>query len=324
MEHGEQIPAPSLPSVENRSIWSVGGGKGGTGKSFVCASLAIHMARRGQDVILIDTDLGGPNLHTFLGMKETQIDLGHFITNRVTHLREVQIATPYDGLRLVKGAEDLLFTSNLNYFKKKKLIRHIKSFDAQRVIVDVGTGASLNIVDLFLMSNPGLLVINPEPTSIENAYYFLKSCIVRLLKYHIDHLQIQELMKLVSEQMRDTSRSIYSFLSEIISRDKSYADLLYRALTRFRPCLIINKARDDRDLMLGESIVHVVKKYLVIDIDFLGVIPFDENVHQSLKTLRPFMDHYRDSETAASIRSIATRILQHKGEPPLPEREPRH
>jgi len=324
MEHGERIPALSLPAGGDRSIWAIGGGKGGTGKSFVCASLAIHLAGLGEEVILIDTDMGGPNLHTFLGMKDVEADLGHFITNRVANLRDVQIQTPFDGLRLIKGTEDVLFTSNLNYFKKKKLIRHIKSFDARRIIVDIGTGASMNIVDLFLLSNPGVLVINPEPTSIENAYYFLKSCIIRLLKYHIDHLQIQDLMKSVSDQIQDTSRSIYSFLNEVISCDKSYADLLYRALTRFRPCLIINKARNERDFLLGESIVKVVQKYLVIDIDFLGVIPFEEKVHESLKGQRPFMDHYRETEAAGSIRAIAARITRNQGPPPLPSTERRH
>lgn len=306
----DHVPFLAAHPRGDRTIWAIGGGKGGTGKSFISANLAMDFARQGDEVVLIDADLGGPNLHTFLGMKKTDIDLGHFITNQVTDLRDVAIPTPQEGLTLVKGTENVLFTANLNYFKKLKLIRHIRTFESKRIIVDIGTGASYNCIDFFLLSNPGILVINPEPTSIENAYYFLKSCILRLLKMYINHYQIQDLVKKVAEQIQDTSRSIYSFLSEIISQDKQYADLLFRALKRFRPCLIVNKARTDKDRMLGHSIVNVVQKYLVIDLDFLGSVPMDESVHTSLQSRKPYIHMNPDSDVSAALRDIAEKLTE--------------
>ena len=53
-----------------KTIWAVGGGKGGTGKSFLSANLAIELGARQGDVIIIDADLGGPNLHTLLAIRE--------------------------------------------------------------------------------------------------------------------------------------------------------------------------------------------------------------------------------------------------------------
>src|SRR5512136_1558160 len=50
-----------------RQIWSVGGGKGGIGKSLIAASLGWQLARMGRRVVLVDADLGGANLHTCLG-----------------------------------------------------------------------------------------------------------------------------------------------------------------------------------------------------------------------------------------------------------------
>ncbi len=298
----------SLNTDSEKTIWAVGGGKGGTGKSFISSSLAIHLSSLKEDVVLIDADLGGPNLHTFLGMEKSNIDLGHFFTNKVAKLQDTISLTPFEGLRLIKGTENVLFTSNINYYKKLKLIRHIKAFNAKRVIIDIGTGTSYNCIDFFLLSNPGILVVNPEPTAIENAYYFLKSCIIRILKFHIDHYGIQDLVKKVSDQIQDTSKSIYSFFSEIISHDKFYADLLYRALQRFNPCLIINKARDERDVLLGESIATVVQKYLVVELKFMGAVPFDENVHWSLKGITPFMINHPDSEAAKAVKSIAEKL----------------
>ncbi len=305
----ENIPLLSFHSQPGKSLWAVGGGKGGTGKSFITASLGIELSSREGDAVLIDADLGGPNLHTFLGMKEANIDLGHFITNKIRNLKETVVTTPFPGLKLVKGTDNVLFTSNLNYYKKLKLIRHIKAFEAKRVIVDVGTGTSFNCLDFFILSNPGILVINPEPTSIENAYYFLKSCIIRILKLYIEHYKIQELIIKIADQIQDISKSIYSFLNEVISHDRYYAQVFFTALQNFRPCLIINKARDERDAILGESIVKVVQKYLVIDINFLGVIPFDERVHLSLKEMKPFMEIYPESEVSTAIKSIIDKLI---------------
>lgn len=304
----ETIPILAAHPQSDRTIWAIGGGKGGTGKSFFSANLAIHLSQKGEEVVLIDADLGGPNLHTFLGMRESNVDLGHFFTNQVTDLRDVAVPTPFAGLTLVRGTENVLFTANLNYYKKLKLIRHIKAFESKRVIIDIGTGADYNCIDFFLLSNPGVLVINPEPTSIENAYYFLKSCIIRLLKMYINHFQLQDLVKVVSEQIQDTSRSIYSFLSEIISRDRHHADLLFRGLKRFRPCLIVNKARTTKDMLLGPSMVNVVQKYLVIDLEFLGSIPQDENVSISLQDLTPYVRQNPDSEVTRAIASIAGKL----------------
>ena len=311
------VPILAAHSESDRTIWAIGGGKGGTGKSFVCSNLGILLAQEGEDVVLIDADLGGPNLHTFLGMKETRVDLGHFITNRVTSLKEAAIPTPFERLHLVKGTESVLFTANLNYYKKLKLIRHIKTFESKRVIIDIGTGSAYNCVDFFLLSNPGILVINPEPTSIENAYYFLKSCIIRLLKMYINHYQIQDLVKKVSEQIQDTSKSIYSFLSEVISQDKYYADLLFSALKKFKPRLIINKTVDERDELLGQSIINVVQKYLVIELIYLGAIPMDERVPHSLKNLYPYICKHNKTEVAHSLRSIAEKLVDSKRSPTL-------
>ncbi len=306
----ESIPVFAAHPQSDRTIWAVGGGKGGTGKSFFSANLAIHLSQAGEEVILVDADLGGPNLHTFLGMHDSDVDLGYFFTNRVNDLRDVAVRTAFEGLSLVKGTENVLFTANLNYFKKLKLIRHIKAFEVKRAIIDIGTGSAYNCIDFFLLSNPGILLINPEPTSIENAYYFLKSCIIRLLKMYINHYQLQDLVKKVSDQIQDTSRSIYSFLSEIISRDRHHADLLYRALKRFRPCLVINKTREHKDALLGQSMVNVVQKYLVIDLNFLGTIPMDESVHTSLKAMAPYMQQYPHSRVSDAIRAIADRLIE--------------
>jgi flagellar biosynthesis protein FlhG len=54
--------------------------------------------------------------------------------------------------------------------------------------------------------------------------------------------------------------------------------------------------------------VDVVKKYLVVDLNFLGAIPHDEKIHTSLKRLTPYLSTYPNSEVALSIRSIVEKL----------------
>ena len=69
-----------------RQIWSIGGGKGGIGKSLLAASVAWQLARMGRRVVLVDADLGGANLHTCLGLPTPPRTLADFIQRRVSSI----------------------------------------------------------------------------------------------------------------------------------------------------------------------------------------------------------------------------------------------
>ena len=70
----------------------------------------------------------------------------------------------------------------------------------------------------------------------------------------------------------------------------------------------MNKARNEKDLVLGYSIANVIQKYLMIDINFLGVVPFDERVHSCLKDQTPFLTRYPDSKIGTSIKNIVGKL----------------
>ena len=292
----------------DKRIWAIGGGKGGTGKSFVAANLGLHLASLDREVILVDADLGAPNLHTLLGIKASHPDLGDFLTNRVPALEDTAVETPYRGLRIIKGSENILFIANLNHYRKLRLLRQIRQLAAPNVILDLGTGSSYNTLDFFLSANPGIVVATPEPTAIENTYLFLKSCIMRVLKLDMDHYKILELHQKMLDQIEKNSQSLYGFFKSLMETDRSYGTILYRALRGFRPCLVMNKTRDERDVLLGRSVADVARKYLLIDMKYLGAIPYDEDVHTSLRGLRPYYVEHKDSPAAKAIRQMSEEL----------------
>jgi ATP-binding protein involved in chromosome partitioning len=54
----------------HRTLIAIGSGKGGVGKSTLCANLAVAMARMGKKVGLIDADIYGPSQPTLFGTTE--------------------------------------------------------------------------------------------------------------------------------------------------------------------------------------------------------------------------------------------------------------
>jgi flagellar biosynthesis protein FlhG len=292
----------------DKRIWAIGGGKGGTGKSFVAANLGLHLASLDRDVVLIDADLGAPNLHTLLGVRPSHPDLGDFLTGATPTLEAAAAKTPFPHLRLVKGSENILFIANLPHYRKLRLLRQIRQLQAPSVILDLGTGSSFNTLDFFLSANPGIVVTTPEPTAIENTYLFLKSCIMRVLKLYMDHYKIRELHQKMLDQIEKNSQSLYGFFKSLMETDRAYGTILYRALRGFRPCLVMNKTRDEQDAAVGRSVADVARKYLLIDMKYLGAVPYDGDVRTSLKGLKPYYPNHRHSAAAKAIRQISEEL----------------
>jgi len=290
------------------AIWAIGGGKGGTGKTFLASSLAIALSVERGNIIAVDADLGGPNLHTLLGVRENGRDLGDFIRNEVSTLEEIAMPTSFPGLRLIRGSENTLFLANLNHYRKLKLIRQIKGLPAKGVVIDLGTGSAYNTLDLFMTASPGILVVTPEPTAVENAYLFLKSCALRVLRAYARYFGIADFETKVSQGLEHSTTSLLAFMDDLTASDGSAGQVLTAALRNFKVLLVVNKARDRRDGHLGRSIVDVVRKYFLIDMDLLGTIPYDEKVHWSLRSFSPYLLEYPESAVSESIRSMAERL----------------
>lgn len=309
-------PAMVADKRTPKSILAVGGGKGGTGKSFLSANLAIELGARQGDVIIIDADLGGPNLHTLLSVRQNGKDLADFVKNKASHLEDILTATSYPGLKLIKGSENALFLANLNHLKKLKLIRQIRSLPAGRVIIDLGTGSAYNTLDLFVIAKPGILVVTPEPTAVENTYYFLKSCAVRILKLYAQYYKNAELAQKVTQGLENSPNTLRAFFDNLAAADSSSGQMLLAALRNFKPFLVVNKARGEKDVLLGRSIIDVVRKYFLIEIDLLGTIPYDERVHWSLKKFVPFILEYPESSVSETIKGMAEKLSSEQAATP--------
>jgi flagellar biosynthesis protein FlhG len=106
-------------------VWTIGGGKGGIGKSLFTANVGITLAQMGNRVCVIDADLGGTNLHSCLGVTQPMATLDDFMTRQSEGLQELAVQTPVPNLSLISGAGHVVGAASPKYQTKMRLIRKI-------------------------------------------------------------------------------------------------------------------------------------------------------------------------------------------------------
>jgi flagellar biosynthesis protein FlhG len=299
-------------------ILAVGGGKGGIGKSLIAASLGIELARRGLRVVLIDADLGGANLHTCLGVALPKLTLSDFINRKVTSIAEVAVPTGVPNLSLVSGALDSLDVANPRYAQKLKLLRNFQALDVDYAILDLGAGTSFNVLDFFLVADHGILVLVPEPTSIENGYRFVKAAFFRRLSnvqavYGIERL-VGEAM---SRRQENGIKTPFDVIAAVKKRDPEAGESLEREMLRFRPRLIVNQARTNADRQVGDAVVAAWRKYFGLEMDYVGAINYDDDVWKAVRKRRPVLLESPESQTAKALSQITDRFLRLDQSSPL-------
>jgi flagellar biosynthesis protein FlhG len=290
-------------------IWTIGGGKGGSGKSFIAANMGVCLSKLGIRVMLVDADLGGANLHTFLGISPPALSLSDFIKKRVSHLREVLIPTAVPNLQLLTGAQDLLNASDAKSVQKQKLVRSIQSLDSDTILVDLGAGSSLSVLDFFLMSDGGILVVTPEPTSIENTYRFLKSAFYRRLRHSVSSSSVKALIDGAMDRKNEMGiQTPRDFVQAVRRIDEGDAQEIIEEVGTFHPNLILNQVRSKKDIEIGFSIRSACLKYFGIQVHYLGYIVYDQEVSDSIRRRRPLVLENSGSRAAQCVMEIASKL----------------
>ena len=304
---------PSAAPRTRRQVWSIGGGKGGIGKSLLAASVGWQLARMGRRVVLVDADLGGANLHTCLGLPTPQKTLADFIQRRVASIEDVVSEAGAPGLRLISGASDLLCAANIKHLQKVRVMNHVRTLDVDVVLMDLGAGTSFNILDFFLLSDVALLAVVPEPTSIENAYRFVKSALYRRLRAVAPHEGIRELVDAALDPKSDLGlRTPLDLLARVEACDPEAAETLRREMRSFQPRFVVNDVREAAEEAIGHQLVAACARHLGLRTSYAGFVHHDDAVWRAVRRRRMFMADAPTSRAAEEIRQLTRGLV--KGE----------
>jgi flagellar biosynthesis protein FlhG len=233
----------------------------------------------------------------------------------VKKLQELCVPTIIPNLSLISGAQDSLNVANLPHAQKQKLLNKLRQLPADYVILDLGAGTSYNTLDFFLAADVGILVVLPEPTSIENAYRFIKSAFYRKLK-NIEYLY--DARSFVDATMNRKNELGIRTPSDLLrSLEEQFPDVgskVRSAINRFDIKLVVNQGRTETDTEVGFGVRNVCKKYFGFNVDYLGCLEYDSAVWQSVRRKRPLALEFPSSPLVPAMQKMVGHIVAEQAE----------
>ena len=223
----------------------------------------------------------------------------------MSRIQDVVTPTGIRNLGLVSGALDHLDAANPRHAQKMRFLRHVQQLDADFAIMDLGAGTHANVLDFFLVSDHGVLVLVPEPTAVENAYRFIKAAFWRRMR---NVAQVHGYEPLLRSVMECQLRSPVELVETVSKRDPEAGANLARQLAVFRPRLVVNQARMGQDAEIGRAVV-AASKYFGLEMDYLGFIPYDDQMLRTLRARRPFLLERPDVPAAKAFATIVDGLL---------------
>lgn len=290
-------------------IFPIGGGKGGVGKSFISANLGVLMAKRNFRVALVDLDLGGSNLHTFLGVKNPLKGIHTFLDKKTDRLEKTAVPTPFPNLFLISSVNCSIEIANLYHAQKVKLINAIKSMPYDYIILDLGAGSNFNTLDFFLTSENGIIVCTPDPTSIENAFRFIKASYLRRLKHIIKSNNFNKVVRDALSHSGNEQLTSAGIIDLVLRYDRGRELFLRESISRFQFKLILNHFRKNSDDSLGDKIETVCNRHFYSDFEFMGSISFDERIPDSLLSKSLYVYKYPETGASTELKQIANQLV---------------
>lgn len=291
-------------------IISIGGGKGGIGKSFFSANAAVCLTKLGYKVALVDLDLGAANLHTCLGVPSPKVGLFDFVNSRVENLEDVAVSGGVPGLTLYGGGQEFWQQIRPQSVQKIRLISKLQKLDADYVILDLGAGTHINTLDFFIFSHAGIVVVVPEPTSIENAYVFLKSVMFRKLQSVVKAIRQEEVSERLLLSLGDPKIPAppLTQLQKFAAEEPEVGQKILQLMQMTQLGVVMNQVRTKSDGDIGQSITQICKRYFGFSAEFLGSACYDDAVWKSVRARRPLCVDFPDSPVAKSLTEIADKI----------------
>jgi flagellar biosynthesis protein FlhG len=299
--------------MEKRAeIIPIASGKGGVGKTFLTANLAFALAEMGHQTVAVDMDLGGSNLHSFLGFSNRFPGIGDFLKARTAELEEMLVPAEAPNLQFLAGDGMTPFMANIPYAQKIRLISRIVKLPAEYILLDLGAGTSFNTLDFFRLSRHGLVITTPEYPSIMSMLAFLKHFLLRVIEGNFTtNYKIREILRLLYKQPMNSQQSIIKkVLSKIAAADADAGEIVTAVFHDYRPRLIFNMGGHPDEVKIAEQIDYTLKDVLSIEADYFGFIFDDPKIRESIKKRTAFFPNYRKGMSSESIARIAERIVR--------------
>ena len=159
---------------KGRNLIAVASGKGGVGKTWFSITLAQALSLMRQKTLLFDADFGLANIDIQLGLM-TQYDLGSVVAGKLTLNQVVQ---HYDKGRfdVIAGRSGSAGLASMPIGRLQILGEDLSLLASSynKVILDMGAGVEKPVRILSGLTEKIIVLCTDEPTSLTDAYAFIK------------------------------------------------------------------------------------------------------------------------------------------------------
>lgn len=291
----------------------IASGKGGVGKTNIAVGIGVsaglRFSKTDKRVLLIDGDLGMPNTDLVLGVRP-QHNIAEVIDKAVDDISELVSQTRYPSLDFIAGAEEAtLLLSNLYYQQRRSLMGKITRLKASLIIFDLGASASKEILDFFSMSSTGIVVLNPEPSSIRDGYVFIKNALIRRVRQQLEFDgETRKEFDIAVEATRGNWTELHRSIAA--SGSSALRSIHQETLETFRPMIIVNRVDSLHEgLETARGFIRTAETHLGIRVRYLGPVQKDDAVTRSVKARCPFRIAEPESPASRCIDEITSRLL---------------
>ncbi len=147
-------------------VYLVASGKGGVGKTTVCANLGLAFASEGYNVSLVDADIGLNNLDVALGVEDrVSYDVIDVIEERVKLNRAMIDVSP--NLKLLPSTK-INVSDRVSASMLKKIIGEI-CLTADVLFIDAPAGIELGLHRAASCATEAIIVTTPHVSAIKDA-----------------------------------------------------------------------------------------------------------------------------------------------------------
>lgn len=222
-----------METKKKNNIIAVASGKGGVGKTWVSITLTHLIARAGRRVLLFDGDIGLANVDVQLGLTPEK-DLSDVFSGR-KQLREVRFLYEDGGFDIIAGRSGSGSLSSLPDAILTKLRTDLEALaeEYDAILMDLGAGIEKTIRFLSTIASRVVIVVTDEPTSLTDAYAFIKLCLQQPEKPDIQIIVNQALSQKEGEKTyASINKACMSFLKYsppllgIIRKDNKVRDCI--------------------------------------------------------------------------------------------------
>jgi len=231
----QSIPGDAPNPALRRKLVAIASGKGGVGKTWFAITLSQALSHDGARTLLFDGDLGLANVDIQLGLTPQQ-DITGVIAGKLT-LRQAVTHFADGRFDIIAGRSGagnlaLLPVQRLSGLRDD-LLRLAARYD--RVVLDLGAGVDRTVQTLAWSAGAILVVTTDEPTSLTDAYAFIKLTVAEHpdadLRVVVNMAESRNSGRETYETLRNACRNFLNIeppLAGVVRRDNKVRDSIRR------------------------------------------------------------------------------------------------